>query len=460
MKKNSKLIPKGYLLLSVLVFGSVAIIVLGGLVSLSIYESRIATTRQNLELAFQIAESGIEYYRWHLAHDQTDYQDGTGAPGPYVHDFKDKNNVVIGQFSLNIIPPPVGSTLVVVESTGYLLSAPTQRKTIRARFAIASFAKYAIVTNDNIQYGDTTTTYGELHSNGGTRFDGVAHNLVSSQKTTYSYGGVTKPGVWTSHSPESAVFLAGKQVSVPKVDFTGIIAALGTIQDKADHYYGPSDKYGYHIVLHTNDTYDLTIVKKLKTKCTNKVNESTWAINTGQEQIVAGSPFPFPADGLIFIDDNVWVDGALDTARLTIAAAHFSDPTRSIIINGNITYTHNDGSEVLGLIAEKDIIYGIEASGGGLLTVDGALVAANGSVHRPHVPDNSCSPYRYPTELNTYGMIGSYMSPYVYSCDWYGCSGYLSRTYNYDANLLYSPPPEFPLASDSYEVLDWQEINP
>src|SRR3989344_2317093 len=87
--------PAGDLLLSALIFGTVAVIMIGGLVSLGIFENRVSTVTQNKELAFHIAEAGINYYRWHLAHAPTDYQDGTGGPGPYIHDYKDKDGVVI-----------------------------------------------------------------------------------------------------------------------------------------------------------------------------------------------------------------------------------------------------------------------------------------------------------------------------------------------------------------------------
>src|SRR3990167_4864620 len=139
--------PAGNLLLSALVFGTIAVIMIGGLVSLGLYENKAITARQNKEFAFQIAEAGINYYRWHLAHSPADYQDGTGGPGPYVHDYKDKDGIVIGQFSLNITPPILGSTLVVVESTGNLnADTPVLRK-IAAQLAKPSIAKYAVVAN-------------------------------------------------------------------------------------------------------------------------------------------------------------------------------------------------------------------------------------------------------------------------------------------------------------------------
>src|SRR3989338_6861017 len=94
------------------------------------------------ERAFEIAEAGIEYYRWHLAHDQDDFQDGTGSPGPYIHEFKDKDGIVIGSYTLTITPPEIGSTVVTIKSTGVLNVDPNIKRSVEARLGISSWAKF------------------------------------------------------------------------------------------------------------------------------------------------------------------------------------------------------------------------------------------------------------------------------------------------------------------------------
>ena len=37
-------------------------------------------------------------------------------------------------------------------------------------------------------------------------------------------------------------------------------------------------------------------------------------------------------------------------------------------------------------------------------------------------------------------------------------TGYDTRTITYDTNLLYAPPPNFPLASDKYQIILWEEL--
>ena len=37
-------------------------------------------------------------------------------------------------------------------------------------------------------------------------------------------------------------------------------------------------------------------------------------------------------------------------------------------------------------------------------------------------------------------------------------TGYVTRNITYDATMLYAPPPSFPLTSDQYQILSWQEL--
>src|SRR3989344_7280174 len=70
--------------------------------------------------ALGIAESGINYYLWHLSHNPTDYQDDTGTAGPYVHNYRDSSGKIIGQFTLDITAPASGSSTITVNSSGLL----------------------------------------------------------------------------------------------------------------------------------------------------------------------------------------------------------------------------------------------------------------------------------------------------------------------------------------------------
>ena len=126
-------------MLFALIFGFISFsLITFGVSGYAISENRASVRKHNREMAFQIAEAGINYYRWHLAHSKTDFQDGTGQPGPYAHEYKDKDGNVIGRFSLVITPPPVGSTVVIIESTGWLDSQPESQRKLKARVGFPS----------------------------------------------------------------------------------------------------------------------------------------------------------------------------------------------------------------------------------------------------------------------------------------------------------------------------------
>ena len=80
---------RGYLMLLAIVFGSVFLTVLGALTGFVLTQNRVQTNATASARATAIAEAGLEYYRWFLAHNPTDLQNGTGLPGPYIIPYND-----------------------------------------------------------------------------------------------------------------------------------------------------------------------------------------------------------------------------------------------------------------------------------------------------------------------------------------------------------------------------------
>ncbi len=508
MKKITNKInfQKGLVLINVLIFAVIAVIITIALINWA--ATMIKHTRQlsAKEQAMQIAEAGIDYYRWHLAHYPTDYKDGTATTtnGPFVHDFKDKDGNVIGQFSLTITPPLIGSTLVRIRSTGTVVDTPGVSRTIQVAMAIPSFARYATIANDFMNFGSGTEVFGPIHSNGGIRFDGLAHNVISSSLSSvddpdhndsgaekFEFGvhthvnappasGITTGYVSAETPPNPVqnrtdVFIAGRQFPVPVVDFLGITTDLAKMKAdaiSAGKYYPSSGMQGYRIVLRTDDKFDIYRVRNLAAvpdnDCENDQNETgwgTWSIrtpfnNTNTPTVQTG--VPIPANGIIFVEDNVWVEGQISTARVTIAAGRFPDnPTtwRNIIVNNNLRYSNTDGTDTIALIAQGNILTGLYDDGGGEnLRIDAAVIAQNGRVGRYYY-SSDCGSTRLMNEITLFGMIGSNKR---YGFAWGSgstiTSGFQERNIVYDGNLLYAPPPSFPLTSNQYTTLSWEEI--
>ena len=478
MKKNSKY-HSGQILIRVIVFGSIAIYLLGALVNWAAFSIRVSRQTFNREQAIQTAEAGVDYYRWHLAHAPTDFQDGTGAPGPYIHNFSDKNGNTIGEFSLDITAPPLGSTQVKVKSTGTVTADAALSRTVTVQSAKPSIAKYAVVANAVMRFGAGTEVFGPIHSNQGIRFDGLAHNVVTSAVASYDdpdHSGGNEFGVHTHLAPtdplppasipqRTDVFEIGRQTSVPVVDFAGITADLAEMKADAqtNGFYRPSaGALGYHVVLRTDDTFDLYRVTGLvnpPSGCTNSANQSGWSVWSIQNQQLIEN-YPFPVNGIIFLEDDVFVDGQMDGGRLTIVAAFLPDnpPFRkNIIVNNDLLYTNYDGSDVLGLIAQGNINIGLISEDD--LRIDAALIAQNGRVGRyyyrpPGGGLERCSPNHVRQTITLWGMIATNER---YGFAYTDGTGYQTRNLNYDSNLLYGPPPSFPLTSDQYVTLTWEE---
>lgn len=483
--KKIHIAQHGYLLVGILIVASISSMIIGALVSWSVTSARFARNVLVREQALQIAEAGIEYSRWYLAHYQTEYTLGNTTAAPYVYPFRDAVGDPIGEYRITVIPPAAGSTKIGVISEGVTYANPAISRRISIQLAIPSLAKYAVVANDTMRFGVGTEIFGPLHSNGGIRFDGIAWNKVTSALAEYDdpdHSGGNEFGVHTHVDPNAStttdsfrpleappqvpgsrtdVFKAGREFPVPAVDFTGIISDLATIKSGAvatGSYFGPSGAQGYLFVLKTNDTYDVykvqTIASVPSGQCRNDLNESGWGTWSVQTKTLVGN-YPFPANGLIFAEDTAWVEGSLDTARLTIGAAKFPDNAstrKSIIVNNDITYTHTDGSEALALISQNNILVGMISDTD--LEIDAALIAQNGKVGRYYY-NNSCAPYNHRSALKLFGMLATNKR---YGFAFTDGTGYTTRTIIYDASLLYSPPPYFPLAADNYEIISWEEL--
>lgn len=470
----------GDILVSVLVFSAIAITITIGLVNWGGTLLKSVRTVAEREQALQVAEAGIDYYRWHLAHFPTDFKDGTQENGPYVHEFKDKDGNTIGTYTLTITPPPVGSTVVTILSEGSLASNPSISRKIKTVLAIPSLAQYATAANDNMRFGPGTVIYGPVHSNYGIHFDGITYGLMTSALSTYTdpdynatrwavytLSNPADPNPPTPFPPRVDVFTAGRKISVPAIDFTGLTANLSQLKILAQEdgvYLSPSQyngnsALGYHITFNTNDTFSVRVVRSVNTPpsgCSNALNQNQWGTWSIYRETSA-TTHNIPANGVIFVEDDVWVDGTINSARVTVAAGRLPDQGPSewanITVNSDLHYTNYNGTDVIGLISQGNINAGLYSDN--YLDIDAALVAQNGRVGRYYYSWRCGSNYQR-EEINLYGMIATNQR---YGFAYTDNTGYEDRNISYDPNLLYGPPPSFPLTSSYYSTLSWEEVN-
>jgi len=492
MKQKNKMKQKSQIVFYILFYLTLTLIIFSGsILWLQTYLSFIEKEVYKI-LALNIAESGIEYYRWYLNHFPTDFTDGTGQPGPYKHDFYNRLGEKIGEFELNIFPPDEGLSLVKIISLGNLENNKASKK-IEALLGRPSLAKFSVMSDDNIRFGEGTEVYGEIHSNKGIRFDGVAYNLVKSAILTYwdpDHSDCKEWAVHTHVSPKDPcaspnpdpnqlplrpdVFKAGRLIGVPAQDFAGISQDLAYYKNLAQSkgiYLGFSgqNNYGYELIIRPDGKIDIYLVKRILDISSCNISDpyadstrdkryslSTWSIS--QKNFLG--TYNYPQNGVIFVEDNIWVSGQVNNKKILIASAKFPEnfgQMTSIIINSDLKYTNYDGRDAIGLIAQKNVLIGLKSSD--ILRIDGVLVAQNGRIGR-HNYSSGCGPEYKREKIMIYGSL---ITRKRYGFSWVNnqgnwVSGYRLRELTYNADNLYFPTPYFPLASEFYEILKWKEF--
>jgi hypothetical protein len=78
-----RIAQKGITTLLVIAFMGIFLIIMGSITSFAFEEAKYGRALLGREQALHIAESGIEYYRWFLAHNPGNLTNGSGLGGPY-----------------------------------------------------------------------------------------------------------------------------------------------------------------------------------------------------------------------------------------------------------------------------------------------------------------------------------------------------------------------------------------
>lgn len=471
-------------LVTVMAMTTIFIVMAGALTGIALLQKKLNSQQVARHTALHVAEAGVNYYRWHLAHAQNDFMDGTGSDpggggtpyGPYTHTFNSPGNAMTGTYVLEITPPPTGSTIVNIRSTGWVNSNPNIKRTIDVRYGIPSLAKFSFLTNSDTWFGPSESVVGEMHANGGVRMDGTNDALITSARQTYTcpsgqgcdtqatcnapctWNAVTKctcPGIWGAGSGSSLW-----TYPVTTVDFNSITADLGDLLDLAEddgvHLKVNGSNKGYHIIFKSNGHFDAKLISALNNGI-QQLNDSwsSW-VNTAESIKTEGAAtdYAIPANGIIFIEDgDAYVEGTVN-GRVTLVAATLPDQVnkrRSIIINSNTTYFARDGNHILGLIAQKDVKIPKHAPTD--LTIDGFLLAQYGRVFR-----NMYNPAGVRNNIEVYGGI---LTNQTWTWTWVNGSGqvtdgYASTTSIYDPLATFSPPPSFPTTGE-YTSISWAE---
>jgi hypothetical protein len=480
---------RGVITTYILVLGAILLLLLSSLLGFVLLQLRQASQKVAWNEALHLAEAGVDYYRWHLRHFPNDSQDGNdwccdnppcSACGPYEHSYSDPERKVEGKFSLEIeAKTQCGKlTTLTIVSTGWTDQFPQVKRKVKIKYIRSSVADYAYLLNDNVWAGPDREIKGPYHSNGGIRMDGENNALVTSAKDTWtctsSFGcdscpsdcisegsSCICPGVFTTANGNEELF----RYPVPPFDFEGITMDLAEIKDLTKNqgqgiYLPPSDEEGYYVIL-KKESIDVYEITDLDAVYAYDLEQGWyWEYSLIGEKDEMPQNYSIPADcGLIFVEDNLWVEGETQ-GKLTMISADLEDPSKEtdVWLTGDITYKNKDGSDGFVLLAQRNNLIHLYSPDS--MELHGIYIAQIGHFGRNHYP---CS--YYPNDclkeyLEMYGSVvsdGRVGTKWTYS--WGGiASGYEKRENIYDPQQSYNPPPFLPYTSETFEFKEWEEL--
>ncbi len=474
---SSKQPAAGFFLVIVLVFGAIFFTMSSAFIGYIVTQSKVVEQRYDLDLASDIAEAGLNYYKWYLAHYPNDVTNGTGLPGPYVHTYYDPEGGPLGEFSLEIASTTYCGDVASldVQSTGRVFSSDVER-TITARYARPTVAEYAFIFNSNVWAGSSLNIVGPYHSNQGIRMDGTNNSTVTSGVTTWSCTATfgcsptqNRNGVFTTTGNANPLLFSFP--STP-INFNNLTVDLSNMQSRAQNnggiYIPPSGNFGYRVTFNADGT--VTVRRVTQTRQYDAYSQELGdhqerniiqtTTNYGTYTINASCP-------LIYVADKVWLEGTVNQ-KVTIAAAgtdsYGNDP--DLILQGNITYVDPSQDGLLA-IGENNVLLGVDVPD--TMNISGIFVAQKGRFGRNDYEyadlPNPSGPldYRPYYERQTLNMTGTVVSNGRVGTQWVSGttfqSGFRNRNNTYDRNLVDSPPPLVPNTSDVYEFIEWREAD-
>ncbi len=487
--------PRGYLILLALVFGSIFLGVLAALSGFILSENHAETVSIGNAEGFSIAEAGLEYYRWHLAHFPTDLQNGTGAAGPYTIPFNDPEGGQAGTYTLTITGNTSCNqiTSVDIKSTGTPAGNTGGSATIMARWAKPSVALYSYILNSSVWAGADRVINGPYHSNGGIRMDGTTNAPVTSSLASWT---CTSTFGCNTNTTEPGVFGAGSNSNLwsfptPQVDFTAISANFSSLKTtaKTSGLYFPrissgtagTSNYdeGYHLIFNSNGTvtvYKVTAETNVPSLPVDNSSiiapQADYSLIKTQSLYNDGTHptgvYTLPSNcGLIFVEDNAWIEGTIPT-EVTVVAANVttSGVTPNIMLPNNIMYSNPSGVSGLTAISANDIL--ITPDSPNNMTLNGIFIAQGGAFGRNDYGLNSSGTVTCPNSYEPRGTLtihGTTVSNLRTGTQWSNScnpggdnpAGYLTRIDAFDRQLSTNPPPFTPNVSTVGEFVSWRQ---
>lgn len=465
---------KSIIVILILIFGSAFLLMVSGLLGLLSLQLKQASQKVSWYESLEIAEAGVNYYRWCLNNGIEDQCLGD-------KDFYDLEGELLGSFSItSTSTESCGQTISkTIISTGRTDDFPNLERQIGVLYGRASVAKYAYLINDNVWAGSDKEIRGLYHSNGGIRMDGENQSLVTSGEEewvcTSSFGCDTCPINDGCYLDEEICYCPGVFTTTENsnsdlfsypgdyFDFSGITMDLAEIKSVAQAYtdgiYLPpsvdinSDAKGYHVIFKNNGTFDVYIITDLD-RYYGFNNEEGWHYDYfGINNEYLYNNYPIESScSLVFLEDDVWIEGEIK-GKITLVSANIINPNKdtNIILYNSINYVGLDGSDGLLALGENNVL--ISPTAPDIMELRGIFLAQKGRFGVNHYSWNI---------KNSLEIYGSIISNGRVGTQWTSgssiISGFSIRENYFDTNMIYNPPPFVPYSEYDFRIINWEEL--
>ncbi len=482
---------QGYVLILMMLIlvaaGMMAATLLGAVV---VNQNHVARDRAYTE-SLAVAEAGLNQYLWMVASgESSEINDfaipGNPGPDPRKQTFTLEDaydGSVKGDYTIEVTPPSADDSRILVKVTGASESPADVPRTVSAHIGRPAFSEYVLLVDESVYIGGPLSRvwHGKTHSNTGIRIEtSNINDTVTNARSTYTYGSQTKPGIWSEDVPTNDPSRALWNFPVPPIDFGTVTSDFVRLSGYATGVHNlpyvtptaPGRAHGWYILIDSNQTYRVAqVTYEYENKSWNDGNNNRGGYLTYG---TLSAPRAYPNQGVIYANDNVWVEGTDVTGRLTIACSGQLNPpgqrdATSINIVGDLTYAEKDGTCAIGLIAQNNVKIPMYAPMGksGIplsnvsMEIDCALIAQQGAEFVSFDSSGSSSGWGPRRGLLTiFGSVSSFQTPFRRTSPISGSSNYAGFEEGenvYDGFLLHNPPPHFPTIG-SYQILDWQEL--
>jgi Tfp pilus assembly protein PilX len=309
------------------------------------------------------------------------------------------------EYNIQVVPPTSAAPTLTITSTGRPAGDTNTKdyRVIQQVLSPNSITRYYRIVNGDIGFGSTTTTNGQVWSNG-----------------TITHDGIATADLWATGSINGAVTMQNGSVKHPSqstpINFASFLTSLTDIS-RAASINSPSTSFHdgtrdvWKLVFVSNGTFTAQACDQ------NGTNDPAYQDPT--TNCTSATTYNVPSNGAIYTDQDVIVSGSVK-GRVTVATA------ADVILGGAINPV-TPGTDVIGLNAQNNLIIAQYAPN--TLTWNASVLCQTGT-WKTYSQDGS---------HGTMTFAGSSTTD-----DGGSMTMYTTRNYGYDDNLRFLIPPWFP----------------